>query len=153
MECIIPCESKYGSLLLARCEPDIESSNGAPGPPSLLRSVHSWKRGSWDLPSGSRQNCGSEWIIIKLNRNPRDAWCTYEIINVNRIACITKRFQVSSSGSQIEVCHWGAYNCEKWFQMICSAFTEWFQGLLFRCEKTVNMQVLSSTIETNQWEK
>ena len=43
------------------------------------------------------------------------------------------------------------YNWGKWFHMICSGFTKWLHGLPFRCEKTVNIHVLSNTI--GRWGK
>lgn len=44
-----------------------------------------------------------------------------------------------------------AHYCGKWFQMICSAFTEWVQGFPSRSVKTVNMHFLSRTVLGRDW--
>lgn len=89
-------------------------------------------------PSGCFIRLGSE----------KPSWWIYQIVYVYGISCVA-----DSWASNISVCAAGSYSQSthywgKWFHIICKAFTECDQGFPSRSEKTVNIQVLSSTVNS-----
>lgn len=110
----------------------------------LQECEHPWKLKFSDPPWGSMRNCDSEtvsiWGVILVGQT-RDCNSTRSSTWIVFFAWLVRDLIEMFATRPAKHTH----NCGKWFQIICKALTECFQGLLSRSVKTVNMHVLSRT--------